>query len=100
MKYDGVLQPWYPAQEHPTGFTSIQYDVWRTGAMTFYSKLSWQIWPTADSLRERHVAIYQNSPVYRFNSSVFRFLCFVCIVQERQSVQWPHNSSTTTAVVQ
>ena len=24
MKYDGVLQPWYPAQENPFVFTSIQ----------------------------------------------------------------------------
>ena len=30
----------------------------------------------------------------------FRFLCFICIIQKRQSVQWPHNSSITTPVVQ
>ena len=24
MKYDRVLQPWYPALEHPSVFTSMQ----------------------------------------------------------------------------
>ena len=90
MKYDGVLQSWYPALEHPSVFTSMQQDAWRTFAMTLYGKLSRQIWPTAGSLRERHVAIYQNSRVYRFNGSVFPLFVF-CMYSSGKTI-----SSVTT----
>ena len=55
MSYDGVLQPWYPAHKYPYLILQAnQKDACRTSAMTFYSKLRWQIWRTAGSLKEIH----------------------------------------------
>ena len=37
---------------------------------------------------------------HRYLRKTFFVLFFVCIVQKRQLVQWPHNSSITTLVIQ